>query len=100
MEVPSGKKIIEKMFGKLNYIEKSNTRNLKSILSGFVNKVNERDVKKMISTMNYEMYKIDKRKKGKNNIDISTGTSVDILESDVFKPCEKKTKKTKKTKKK
>ena len=90
MEVPRGEIIINKIFGKLNYIEKSKKRKLKNIenvykkqsMGGF-------NLEQSISAMNYEMDKIAKkyasRTGGEKEKKVYNIEKVDILNDDIFK---------------
>ena len=75
MEVPSGEKIIQKIFGKLNYIEKNNRRNLKAI-KGVYKKQSTGgfNIDQNVAKMNWELTKIEKRYK--NNPIVSPRTKL------------------------
>ena len=100
MEIPTGEKIIQKIFGKLNYIEKNNRRNLKAIKSVYKKQSNGGfNMDQNIAAMNWELTKIEKKYK-KNSKDkpakVFTTNKVDILNDDVFvKSSKKEPKKTK-----
>ena len=104
MEVPTGEKIIQKIFGKLNYIEKNNRRDLKAI-KGIYKKQSTGgfNIEHNIAKMNWELTKIEKKYK-KNSKEkpkrVFTTNKVDILNDDVFVKSSKKEQKTKKQTKK
>ena len=98
MEVPTGEKIIQKIFGKLNYIEKNNRRNLKAIKSVYKKQsTGGFNIDQNIAKMNWELTKIEKKYKKNSkpkSQKVFTTNKVDILNDDVFiKSSKKKTKK-------
>ena len=88
MEVPTGEKIIQKIFGKLNYIEKNNRRNLKTIKDVYKKQSNGGfNIDQNVAKMNWELTKIEKKYKKNYKPKpkkIFTTNKVDILNDDVF----------------
>jgi hypothetical protein len=88
MEVPTGEKIIQKIFGKLNYIEKNNRRNLKTIKDVYKKQSNGGfNIDQNVAKMNWELTKIEKKYKKNSKPKpkkIFTTNKVDILNDDVF----------------